>query len=72
MTAARILWTFCAIATAVMFGWSVNDLATYLLRMTPYHSLPLTVWFLTYMYLAALAVAVGAAWIIWTIWTDEK
>lgn len=72
MKTARILWTLCAIATAAIFGWSVNGFATDLLRITPYQGLPLTVWFLTYMYLAALAVAVGAARVIWTIWTDEK
>jgi len=71
MIAAKILWTLCAIAMAALFGWAVHDFATSLLRITPYQGLPLTVWFLVYMYISALAGVFFAARVIVFIWTEK-
>lgn len=72
MTAARILWTFCAIATASAIAWAAHDWSSQILYQTPYQMWPLAGVLIAYAYLFALAVIVGAIFAIYTIWTDEK
>ena len=69
---ARILWTVCAIVTATAIAWAAHDWASSLLSHTPYQMWPLAGVMIAYAYLFALAVVVGAIFVIYTLWTDEQ
>lgn len=69
MVAARVLWTLCAIATTSAIAWATHDWASQILFQTPYQMWPIAGVMIAYAYLFALAVIVGAGFVIYEIWT---
>lgn len=72
MIVARALWTLCAIVTAGAVSFAAHDWASSILYQTPYQMWPLAGIMVAYAYLFALAVIVGACFVIYEIWTDGK
>lgn len=69
MIAARILLAFCAAVSAGVIAYAAHMWASQLLFTTPYQMWPLAGTLMAYAYLFALAVIVGACFLIYKIWT---